>query len=143
MAGGTTLPIDVQVVNFTFPGGASAAAAVATLLPNSVVISAVDLTRTYNFVSAYNSGSYRCNGIFPFEPQMAGSSCSGQAKIPAGGPNVSRQGDINDGQLSQWRQVLTSPTTARAERFGTPTPLARAPELACEHFFHHKIVEYL
>jgi hypothetical protein len=142
MAGGTTLPIDVQIVNFVFPGAPSAAAALATLILPTSIISAVDVTRSYNFFAATQTGSFRCQGVFPFDGSV-GSSCSGLAIPPAGGPIVPRLGNINDGKLSQWRFVITGPTTAVAERSGSPTPLPISPSAGCEHFTHHKIVEYL
>lgn len=146
MAGGTTLPIDVQQIGFSFSPGNTAAAAYATLLPN-VLISAVDVTRAYHQHSAGNAGFFRCQGVLPFDPPSIGSSCSGIAVPPLPGP-IGLAGDLGviiDGKISQWRLELTGPTTVVMERSGSPTPNSGAADGTdgCEHRFLTRLVEYL
>ena len=146
MAGGTTLPIDVQRISFSFVPGNTAAAAYTTLILPGVVISAVDVTRAYHQHSAYNAGFFRCQGVLPFDGSI-GSSCSSLSFPLAPGPIglVGDLGVINDGKISQWRLELTGPTTAVVERSGSPTPNPGAPDGTdgCEHRFFTKLVEYL
>ncbi len=141
----TTLNVDLQRINFSVPGSPSATEARATLILPNTVISAVDLTKAYGILWSYHTGSYRCQGVNPFDGSF-GSSCSSIAVPPLPGP-IGIAGDLgvmNDGSINQWRMELTGPTTAVIERFGSPTPLPGAADGTdgCGHFFVTHILEY-
>lgn len=142
MAGGTTLPIDVQRLTFAFfPRNTPAEAEATLMLPTGLGLSAVDLTRTYHHASAYPTGRQTCQGVFPFDGST-GSSCSAIAVPPAPGP-VGVAGDlgiINRGDIHQWRCSLTGPTTVVMERFGSPAPI---PTPGCASVQIYYFVEYL
>jgi hypothetical protein len=144
------LPIDIQRISFSFPGAnkPSGPDANATIYPSGPIsFSAVDLTRAYIEHNATTSGSFRAQGVLPFDPPSIGSSCSGIAVPPLPGP-IGLSGDlgvINDGKINEWRVTLTSPTTAVVERSGSPVPNPGAADGTdgCGHFFNSHIVEYL
>lgn len=146
----TTLPIDIQRINFAFPGSnkPSGPDANATIYPSAPIsFSAVDLTRAYLQQNATTSGSFRPQGVFPFSPASHGSSCSGLAVPPLPGPlgSVGDLGVVIDGKINEWRLTLTSPTTAVIERSGSPVPNPGAADGTdgAGHFFTTHLVEYL
>ncbi len=110
--GGTVLPILVQSLVIRGTTGATAT----EFFSAGPAISAVDLTKSYIFIPAHESGIIGCDGTFG-----------------AVGPNESCRRDGNnggfntDGQVQQFCVELTDPVTARTFRQGAPGPLPAGP----------------
>lgn len=125
-----TLPIRTQILNF---GGIPAT--VTERFEIHPLISGVDLTRTFNYVTGYQSGGVGCDGITP-----ASTTGPGECNPTVGGGV--QQGFNTDGSIQEWHCDFDSPTTIAIRRNGAPVPLVG---LGCGAGFRLNvyIIEYL